>query len=118
MASLSLFGFPKLSFVSFPLPFGRTVAEEAEEVIAEDYDDIGKPEASRSVPNFDVKLLDSCVPGCPNKNNIYHNCTGYCAKRYADVPEDPPREVRRKFARLLKKYPINRPWEKVYEPGL
>lgn len=91
---------------------------EEEEVIAEDYDDVSKPDLKANVPQFDVKICNT-VPGCPNKYNIYHNCTGYCATKYADVPLEPSKMIRKKFERLLKKYPLtDSAWEQVYEPGL
>ncbi|KAH9398155.1 Polyglutamine-binding protein 1, partial [Tyrophagus putrescentiae] len=96
---------------------GKKVHEE-EEVIAEDYDDVSKPDSKANVPQFDVKICNT-VPGCPNKYNIYHNCTGYCATKYADVPLEPSKMIRKKFERLLKKYPLtDSAWEQVYEPGL
>ena len=102
----------------YTLYFYGMYIEEQEEVIAEDYDDFSKPEPSFYLPTFDSKICDT-VSGCPNKYNIFHNCTGYCSKRYSDVPETPSKLVKKKFERLLKKYPLGESlWEQVYEPGL
>jgi len=91
--------------------------EEQEEVIAEDYDDVTHSDVSNLPLPFSTKMCPT-VPGCPNKYNIYHNCTGFCVMKYAAVPTEPPKSIKKKFARLLKKYPLKELWEQVYEPGL
>ncbi|KAJ6220411.1 hypothetical protein RDWZM_006223 [Blomia tropicalis] len=99
-------------------PKSAAKIEDHEEVIAEDYDDVNKPESLNFPLQFDCKIRET-VPGCPNKYNIYHNCTGYCSYRYGDVPEEPTKSLKRTFSRMLKKYPINESiWEQVYDCGL
>lgn len=84
-----------------------------EEVIAENYDDTPNKQEIIKYKNIDT------VPGCPNKYNIFHNCTNYCAKKYSDISEEPSKSVRRKFVQLLKQYPLKDSiWQQVYEPGL
>nr|XP_027198142.1 polyglutamine-binding protein 1-like [Dermatophagoides pteronyssinus] len=98
----------KRGLLEKPLP--STI--EHEEVIAEDYDETPKQEF------IQLKTIDTVI-GCPNKYNIYHNCTSFCAKKYADVRIEPNKRIRKIFAKLLKKYPLkDSVWEQVYEPGL
>lgn len=89
--------------------------EEEEEVIAEDYDDGVK--TSTVEPVYDSKVYPT-VMGCPQKANAYHTCSLYCIRNYSDVPKEPSRAIKRKFDRILKDYPLDAVWEKVYEPGL
>lgn len=93
---------------------GLGFTAEHEEVIAEDYDDVSK--TTETV--IDTKIYDT-VRGCPNKFNIYHNCSAFCVKRYTSVCEDPPKVVRKRFKNLLKRYPLyDSIWEQVYDPGM
>lgn len=55
--------------------------------------------------------------GCPNKFNIYHDCSDYCVKKFGAGTEVPPVEIKRKYNRLLKSYPLSENWRKVWEPG-
>ncbi|CAG2101624.1 unnamed protein product [Medioppia subpectinata] len=81
--------------------------EQLEEVIAEDYDD----------NRFEAKSGVS-VKGCPNKYNIYHDCSLYCHKKYADVSEEVSPQTKRKYQRLVKRYPLPEGWQEVYDPGV
>ncbi|KPL98661.1 hypothetical protein QR98_0003670 [Sarcoptes scabiei] len=86
-----------------------------EEVIAEDYDDSD----TNKFEILESKPLCETVIGCPNKSNIYHNCTDYCAKKYADVSLKPTKILRRQFQILLERFPLkDSVWEQIYEPGL
>jgi polyglutamine-binding protein 1 len=76
-------------------------------VIAEDYDD----------NRFEAKSGVSVI-GCPNKYNIYHDCSLYCHKRYSEVCEEASPKTRRKYQRLLKRYPLPEGWQEVYDPGV
>lgn len=90
------------------------ISDEQEEVIAEDYDDLKTTE----VTVVDTKIYDT-VRGCPNKYNIYHNCSSHCVKRYSNVAEEAPIQIRKRFKKLLQKYPIyDSIWEQIYDPGL
>jgi len=81
--------------------------EQLEEVIAEDYDD----------NRFEPKSGQS-VKGCPNKYNIYHECSHYCHKRWSDVSEEVSPKTKRKYQRLVKRYPLPEGWQEVYDPGV
>ncbi|OTF77723.1 hypothetical protein BLA29_007438, partial [Euroglyphus maynei] len=90
-----------------------TTIEHEEEVIAEDYD-----ETPAKQEFIQLKTIDTVI-GCPNKYNIYHNCTSFCARKYSNVRMEPNKRICKIFAKLLKKYPLkDSVWEKVYEPGL
>lgn len=83
------------------------ISEPLEEVIAEDYDD----------NRFDPKS-HMVVKGCPNKYNIYHDCSPYCQKRWSDISERPSPNTKRKYERLVRKYPLPEGWQEVYDPGV
>ncbi|XP_054165390.1 polyglutamine-binding protein 1-like [Oppia nitens] len=85
----------------------NSIEKQLEEVIAEDYDD----------NRFDGKS-GQCVRGCPNKYNIYHDCTAYCHKRYSDINEEPSPKTQRKYQKLVKRYPLPEGWQEVYDPGV
>ncbi len=85
------------------------IEEQEEEVIAEDYDDFNKAIDSKSRVVVNV---------CPNKYNIYHDCTHYCQKRWSNVSEEPSPNTRRKYQKLLKRYPLPDNWQEVYDPGV
>ncbi|CAB0009954.1 unnamed protein product [Nesidiocoris tenuis] len=57
------------------------------------------------------------VPGCPNKSNIYHECTPFCAKRWGKGITTPDPKYLKKQARLLQKFPLPTTWKEVYDPG-
>ncbi|XP_064473348.1 polyglutamine-binding protein 1-like [Ornithodoros turicata] len=80
-----------------------------EEVIAEDYDD--KPQE-----NSGQNRSGPC-PGCPNKWNIYHECTAYCYDTWKQgkVQESP--NTKRKRLKMLVKYPLPDNWAEIYDPG-
>jgi len=55
--------------------------------------------------------------GCPNKVNIYHNCTEYCVRRWGRGKVQPSVIDNKRRARMLKKYPMPPGWIEVYDPG-
>lgn len=97
------------------------IAPPAEEVIAEDYDDQRGGKRSDD-PNSkqmqeDIKRKLKGYPGCPNKNNINHECTEYCLERYGNGHVNPdPKYLVRKQA-LLQQFPIPEGWDEAYDPG-
>lgn len=98
---------------------------EEEEVIAEDYDNQKKDTISSSVN--DSEYVDSFVGdlekkfmghyGCPNKSNIYHECTPFCEERWGQGITDPDSSYMRKKQRMLLKYPLPENWVEIYDPG-
>lgn len=110
----------------------------AEEIIAEDYDDIdeprpfeyeyeyqSKPKRVRPPQNFWSERLKRVVDGsingskgCPNKYNIYHKCTLFCVNTFGDGIKEPPKSYGKRKTRLLRRYPLPKDWKEVYDEGL
>lgn len=57
------------------------------------------------------------VIGCPNKSNIYHDCTYWCDVHWkpANIPD--PRYMRN-VGKLLQKYPLPHHWTEIFDKGL
>lgn len=109
-------------------------AGEEEEVIAESYDDqienqvpnqlILKPPTHRALSDDDSNdsFLESSgrkFKGfiyCPNKNNIYHDCTKFCEESWKKREPDPKYLKRKK--KMLSKYPLPSHWREVYDAGI
>lgn len=95
-----------------------------EEVIAEDYDDQKAPPKRDSANEATEKLLQEEFkkrmkghPGCPNKYNIYHECTKFCIQHFGNGMLAPdPKYLLHKAAMLLQ-YPIPDGWKEVYDQG-
>ncbi|KAJ9577782.1 hypothetical protein L9F63_005638, partial [Diploptera punctata] len=96
-----------------------------EEVIAEDYDSQKKDTINNNVNdseygeefigNLEKKLMGHF--GCPNKFNIYHECTSYCEERWGQGHTEPDPGYVRKKQRMLLKYPLPENWVEIYDPG-
>ncbi|XP_014241016.1 polyglutamine-binding protein 1 [Cimex lectularius] len=104
----------------------RTEAEE--EVIAENYDsnykssgDTGNFGAQNSthddIPSSGADKHFKGHSGCPNKWNIYHECSSFCVKRWGKGITNPDPRYLRKQARLLSKFPLPNNWKDIYDPG-
>ncbi|GJQ69996.1 hypothetical protein Trydic_g13362 [Trypoxylus dichotomus] len=57
------------------------------------------------------------VIGCPNKNNIYHECTNWCQIHWKGVIIPDPR-YSRNVKRMLEKYPLPNNWTEVFDKGI
>ncbi|GFY74034.1 polyglutamine-binding protein 1 [Trichonephila inaurata madagascariensis] len=91
--------------------------EVEEEVIAEDYDDTEKTTDNHQngIESKENSPLNEPWIGCPNKWNIYHDCTVFCKEFWGSGRDHPsPRTDRRRLL-MLKKYPVPNGWE-VYMP--
>lgn len=111
-----------------------TLAVGEEEVIAESYDDqienqapnqlVLKHPTHRALSDDDSNdsFLDSSgrkFKGfiyCPNKNNIYHDCTTFCEETWKKREPDPKYLKRKK--KMLSKYPLPSHWKEVYDAGI
>ncbi|XP_063831342.1 polyglutamine-binding protein 1 [Ostrinia nubilalis] len=91
-----------------------------EEIIAEDYD--SKPEDHNKeyfwegIEGVNVDPIKG-HKGCPNKNNIYHECSKFCVKTWKQgklVPDESYLENKRK---VLELWPLPPGWEEVYDEG-
>lgn len=122
-----------------------TNQEQEEEIIAEDYseeaenDDISEnsvkkekikspthsqPLEATSSPltteeNNQQIIVDGPVLGCPNKYNIYHQCSKYCIERFGQPDSFNPNLDQKKYLLvLLREYPLPSDWSIVYDAGL
>ena len=110
--------------------------EYHEEVIAEDYDDeeekeeedkasvprhqepsVTIPAPSQHYSSFLGKHSLLPVSGCPNKINVYHDCSDYCASRFGNGKEVPSPRTERRYRKLIKRFPLPNEWQDVWEPG-
>lgn len=92
-----------------------------EEIIAEDYDN--KPDENNSKEHFWEGIEGVNVDpikghrGCPNKSNIYHECSNFCVKTWKQgklVPNETYLENKKKALEL---WPLPLGWEEVYDEG-
>lgn len=92
-----------------------------EEIIAEDYDNkleerVNKENFWEGIEGVNVDPIKG-HKGCPNKSNIYHECSKYCVKRWKSgklVPNETMMEFRKK---ALDMWPLPPGWEEVYDEG-
>ncbi|XP_044267270.1 polyglutamine-binding protein 1 [Tribolium madens] len=54
---------------------------------------------------------------CPNKSNIYHECTYWCETHWKGVLTPDPRYMRN-MQKLLFRYPLPNSWTEVFDKGL
>lgn len=94
--------------------------EIEEEVIAEDYDDNEKTTDGHQNgidPGESNELKEPWI-GCPNKWNIYHDCTKFCKEHWGSGKEQPSPKTEKKRLYMLKRYPLPEGWEEVYDSGM
>lgn len=84
-----------------------------EEVIAEDYDNAKED----SLCQIDISQRFMGYPSCPNKYNIYHDCTKKCKEMWGLGHVQPSERYLKKQMRLVQKYPLPETWKAVYDPG-
>lgn len=73
------------------------------------------PEVRLMRKRFDV--TPTGAPGCPNKWNIFHECSDFCYNHWADGIKEPSAENERKRLKMMKKYPLPPHWEEMYDKG-
>lgn len=108
-------------------------SEIEEEVIAESYDDqenqgnsLNRINNSIVISNESDGELDDIDlrtrkfrghPGCPNKYNVFHECTLFCKEHWKEGRKEPdPKYLKRKAA-MLSKHPLPSHWKEIYDPG-
>lgn len=105
----------------------------AEEIIAEDYDEVEEPydfdydyqPAAKKPENFwseriKRRIVDGSstgFTGCPNKYNIYHKCSLHCISTWGDGISEPSKSYLRRKERLLKRYSLPSDWKEMYDNG-
>ncbi|XP_050521888.1 polyglutamine-binding protein 1 [Daktulosphaira vitifoliae] len=105
----------------------NNIKEVEEEVIAECYDDVDdnqnsgtdSEDSDEENDKPDPKILDKFKGhhGCPNKSNVYHECTKYCEQRWKNGKKRPKNSYLKARNSLLEKYPLPNNWHEVYDPG-
>lgn len=107
-------------------------ADPEEEVFAESYDDTDvdakarqKAAAPLSFPPAGPaagadKDGDKYLgfPGCPNKWNVYHDCSAWCHQKWGQGAREPDAKYLRLFQEVMKTFgPLPDEWEEQYDPG-
>ncbi|CAF4911410.1 unnamed protein product [Pieris macdunnoughi] len=93
----------------------------SEEIIAEDYDN--RPEESTLKENYWEGIEGVNVDpikghkGCPNKSNIYHECSKFCVKTWKQGKVTPSENYLENKRKLLELWPLPVGWEEIYDEG-
>lgn len=119
-------------------PNDTKAAQPAEEIIAEDYDDVEEsqpidynydnyqPPVKKAQQNFwserlKRRIVDGSIngyKGCPNKYNIYHKCSLFCVNTFGDGIKEPSKSYTKRKIRLLRRYSLPKDWKEVYDEGM
>ncbi|XP_014371994.2 polyglutamine-binding protein 1 [Papilio machaon] len=92
-----------------------------EEIIAEDYD--SKPEDHNAKEHYWEGIEGVNVDpikghrGCPNKSNIYHECSKFCVKTWKQGKLVPNEKYLENKKKALELWPLPPGWEEVYDEG-
>lgn len=104
------------------LPNDNQIAQSNEEIIAEDYDN--KPEEqNNSKEHFWEGIEGVNVDpikghrGCPNKSNVYHECSKFCVKKWKQGKTTPDEKYVDSKRKVLELWPLPPGWEEVYDEG-
>lgn len=97
-------------------------AQINEEIIAEDYD--SKPEEQNNsrehfwegIEGVNVDPIKG-HKGCPNKSNIYHECSKFCVKKWKQGKITPDEKYLDSKRKVLELWPLPPGWEEVYDEG-
>merc|ERR1711860_266656 len=93
---------------------------QEEEVFAESYDDHEDNNSKSNQDTFEkVKYLG--YPCCPNKWNVYHECSLYCQNHWSNRRSngpDPDSEYAAKYKAMMSKFgPLPENWTEKWDPG-
>lgn len=104
------------------LPNDDHTAQSNEEIIAEDYDN--KPEEQNNAKEHFWEGIEGVNVdpikghrGCPNKSNIYHECSKFCVKKWKQGKITPNEKYLNNKRKLLELWPLPQCWEEVYDEG-
>ncbi|XP_026315065.1 polyglutamine-binding protein 1 [Hyposmocoma kahamanoa] len=93
-----------------------------EEIIAEDYDN--KPEEQNNSKEHFWEGIEGVNvdpikghKGCPNKSNIYHECSKFCVKKWKQGKTTPDEKYLDSKRKVLELWPLPPGWEEVYDEG-
>ena len=105
----------------------RIKSDVEEEVIAENYDNNIKSTRTSSSITFtqsgdEITSIQAEKQfkghiGCPNKWNVFHECTSFCVRNWGKGITKPDPKYLRKQSRLLARYPLSSSWKEVYDAG-
>merc|ERR1712018_828343 len=99
----------------------QQVKPQEEEVFAESYDDHEDNNTSKSNPATFQKIKYLGYPCCPNKWNVYHECSLYCQNHWnsrRNSGPDPDSEYATKHKAMMNKYgPLPETWQEKWDPG-
>lgn len=116
-------------------PLKNQNTEIEEEVIAENYDDQeNQGNSLNRITNSNNNIVISNEddeedehdlkrrkfkghPGCPNKYNVFHECTLFCKEHWKDGHREPDTKYLKRKAAMLKKHPLPSHWKEIYDPG-
>lgn len=91
-----------------------------EEIIAEDYDskpdDHGNEQFWEGIEGVNVDPIKG-HKGCPNKSNIYHECSKFCVKKWKQGKKIPSETYLENKRKVLEAWPLPPGWEEVYDEG-
>ncbi|XP_014206132.1 polyglutamine-binding protein 1 [Copidosoma floridanum] len=82
-----------------------------EEIIAEDYDN------SKDDIQLDIAQKFMGYPGCPNKYNIYHDCSKKCKELWGKGHTQPTERYLKRQLKIMKKYPLPETWKAIFDAG-
>ncbi|XP_026478829.1 polyglutamine-binding protein 1-like [Ctenocephalides felis] len=113
------------------VPQNEQPVEPTEEIIAEDYDETAPTNPQKEIPvksyipaekdyefDLDINFKIKGYENCPNKYNIYHDCSHYCVKKWKNGHTEPDVKYLEKKMRMLMKYPLPDNWKEVYDKGV
>jgi len=99
-----------------------------EEVFAENYDD--QEENTKSIPNKNLitnseaieKIKFMGYPCCPNKWNVYHECSLFCQNNWSSRSKNTGPEIDSEYFEIHKKTmekygPLPEDWQEKWDPG-
>ena len=104
---------------------GRNLAEPEEEVFAENYDEhvvnqsYERVKSGHTTAAHDpTRFIGHC--GCPNKWNVYHDCSPYCKQFWgAGLREPINQEYIEAHNKMIEKYyPLPDGWREMYDAGV
>ncbi|KAK8745043.1 hypothetical protein OTU49_000420 [Cherax quadricarinatus] len=114
LAKRGIINVPKEPVFTEPEP----AASAEEEIIAEDYDET--PQQTPLTYTFvESQIVDPYLGyvGCPNKWNVYHECSNMCREQWKERKSINPDYDRRRI-RMLNKYPLPSHWQEILDPGI
>jgi len=107
---------------------GRNLTQPEEEVFAESYDNepatTTVPSATKGPLVFSKQEIDPTKfighAGCPNKWNVYHDCSTFCKQFWgAGIREPVNAEYIAAHSKLIEKYyPLPDGWREMYDAGV